>query len=73
MRKVSMFATAVLLAAFSIGCEKKETAVDKAVDRTKDALDMREHEKLKDAGEDAKKAVQDAGEAVKDEAHAHDN
>lgn len=49
-------------------CGKEETPVDKAVDKVGDALDMREHEKLKDAGENVGQAVEDAGEAVKDEA-----
>ena len=41
--------------------------MEKAVEGTKDALDMREHEKLKDAGEDAKGAIDNAVEGVKDE------
>lgn len=45
------------------GCEKKETPVDQA----KDALNMREHEKMKDAAEDAKDAVDNAAEGVQDE------
>jgi len=48
-----MLSTAVLAS----GCAKKESTVDKAVENTKDALDMREHEKLKDAGEDVKDAA----------------
>jgi len=56
--------SAVLLAS---GCEKK-SPVDKAVDNTKDALDVRDHEKLKDAAEDAKAAVDNAAEGVKDAA-----
>ncbi|HTK97125.1 MAG TPA: hypothetical protein VL379_03785 [Pseudomonadales bacterium] len=56
--------SAVLLAS---GCEKK-SPVDKAVDNTKDALDVRDHEKLKDAAEDAKDAVDNAAEGVKDAA-----
>ena len=51
----------------STGCQK-ETPVEKA----KDALDMRDHEKLKDAGEDARDAVQDAAEGVKDAAKGKD-
>lgn len=50
-----------------VGCEKKaETPVEKATDSVKDALDMREHEKLKDAGENLQDAAQDAAEATKD-------
>jgi hypothetical protein len=49
------------------GCEKRaETPVEKATDSVKDALDMREHEKLKDAGENLQDAAQDATEAAKD-------
>ncbi len=48
-------------------CEKKpETAAEKIEDKVKDGLDMRPHEKMKDAGEDAKKALDNAGDAVKD-------
>ena len=46
--------------------ERKEKLGDKA----KDALDMREHEKLKDAAEDARDAAKDAGAAVKEEAES---
>jgi hypothetical protein len=56
--------SAVLLAS---GCEKK-SPVDKAVDTTKDALNMRDHENMKDAAEDAKSAVDNAAEGVKDAA-----
>jgi hypothetical protein len=50
------------------GCAKKESAVDKAVEGTKDALDIRDHEKLKDAGEDLQDAAIDVVEDVKDSA-----
>ncbi len=57
---------ALVLAA---GCAKKEESpIDKAVDSTKDALDMREHEKLKDAAEDAKDAMHEAADGVKEAA-----
>jgi hypothetical protein len=62
---VATMLTAALLAT---GCAKKESAVDKAVDSTKDALNIRDHEKLKDAGEEAKDAVNDAADGVKDAA-----
>ena len=55
--------SAMLLAS---GCEKK-SPVEGAVDSTKDALDVREHEKLKDAAEDARDAVDNAAEGVKEE------
>lgn len=50
-----------------LGCPAKEkSTVDKMTDNAKDALDMRENEKLKDAGENVGDAVEDAGDAVKD-------
>ncbi len=58
MRVAGLIVVSVLAAALSAsGCSKKESTVDKAVDNTKDALNMRDHEKLKDAGEDAKDAA----------------
>jgi hypothetical protein len=50
------------------GCDKKQTPVDQA----KDALNMREHEKMKDAAEDAKDAVDNAAQGVKDEMNDKD-
>ena len=46
---------------------KQKSEVEKLSDKAKDALNVREHEKLKDAGEDVSDAVKDAGAAVKDE------
>jgi len=63
---------ALMVAALTLGlgitaCEKKpETAAEKIEEKVKDGLDLRENEKLKDAGEDASKAIENAGEAVKD-------
>jgi hypothetical protein len=52
-----------------LACQREETSgVEEVGDKAKDALDMREHEKLKDAGEDVKDAAKDAGAAVKEEA-----
>jgi hypothetical protein len=59
----AMVLSAALLAS---SCARNESSVDKAVESTKDALDMRDHEKLKDAGEDVQDAVNDAAEGVKD-------
>jgi outer membrane murein-binding lipoprotein Lpp len=60
---------AMIVALLFAGCAKKEQGpVESAVEKTKDALDMREHEKLKDAAEDAKAAVTDAAEGIKDAA-----
>lgn len=60
--------TAIITLLSLAGCGKQETPVENAVESTKDALDMREHEKLKDAGENAKDAVDDTIEGIKDEA-----
>jgi hypothetical protein len=57
--------SAVLLAS---GCAKHDSPAEKAVESAKDALDIREHEKLKDAGEEAKDAINDAVDGVKDAA-----
>lgn len=68
--KTSRIALVALLIGASAGmaaCEKKETPVEKATDAVGDALNVREHEKLKDAAEDAKDAVTNAAEGVKEE------
>lgn len=63
---------ALLVAGLTLGlgltaCEKKpETPIEKLEDKVKDGLDSRPNEALKDAGEDASKAMENAGEAVKD-------
>ncbi len=73
MRKgAGVLVVSVLAILLSAGCAKKEGAVDNAVDKTKDALNIREHEKLKDAGEDAKDAVDNAVQGVKDAANGKD-
>ncbi|HKY91649.1 MAG TPA: hypothetical protein VJM11_11450 [Nevskiaceae bacterium] len=66
----------VLVAFLSLGlgfgitaCGKKdEGPMDKTAEQVKDGLDMREHEKIKDAGEDVKDAAEDTAEEVKEEA-----
>ena len=65
---------AALLAALMMGaslgmtaCQKEQTPVEKASDAVGDALNVRDHEKLKDAAEDAKSAASDAAQGVKDE------
>lgn len=63
------FATAIAAASLMSACTKKQDNVmERAVDQTKDALDMRDHEKLKDAAEDAGDAMKNAGEGIKDAA-----
>jgi len=65
---IALLAAALALSAVLGGCAKEpDNAVEKAVENTKDALDVRDHEKLKDAGEEAKDAVKDAADGVKDE------
>jgi len=46
---------------------KPKSAVEKLTDDAKDALNVREHEKLKDAAEDVQDAAKDAGAAAKEE------
>jgi hypothetical protein len=54
-----------------LACSRDEkSGAEKLGDKAKDALDVREHEGLKDAGEDVKDAVKDAGAAVKEEAES---
>lgn len=66
------FPTIALIAVMSLGmglaaCQKKdESALDKAADAIGDATNTRDHEKLKDAGEDMKDAAENAKEGVKD-------
>jgi len=71
-RPVSFLVAALIgLSTPLLACQREEKSeVEKLGDKTKDALDMREHEGLKDAGEDAKDALKDAGDAVEDEAEA---
>jgi hypothetical protein len=67
--KLSTFLTVmVVVSALPIaGCQDNKTPAASAVESTKDALDIREHEKLKDAGEDMKDALDNAAQGVKDE------
>lgn len=64
--------TAAIYAVLTLGigltaCEKKpQTPVEKLEDKVKDGLDARPNENMKDAGEDAKKAIENAGDAAKD-------
>ncbi len=61
----SMLGLGVSLAA----CEKKEESpIEKVTESVKDGLDMRENEKMKDAGENAADAFKDAGEAIEEKA-----
>ena len=63
-----LIAAALSSVVLAAGCAKKEGALDTAVDNTKDALDVRDHEKAKDAAEDVRDAAKDAAADVKDAA-----
>jgi gas vesicle protein len=66
---LSLLAATLAVSCMLGACSKEpDNAIDNAVENTKDALDMRDHEKLKDAGEEAKEAAKDAGAAAKDAA-----
>jgi len=68
MKKLNWFVIALLpLLIGMAGCEQNKSPVEKAVEGTKDALDARPHEKMKDAGENASDAVKDAAEGIRDE------
>lgn len=72
MKASQILTTTIMVALLSlVGCGNKETPVANAVESTKDALDMGEHEKLKDAGENAKDAIDNTIEGVKDETKAN--
>ena len=68
--KTALLAALMMGAAVSVtACGKEQTPAEKAADSVGDALNMRDHEKLKDAGESAKDAASDAAQGVKDEAN----
>lgn len=72
MKASRIFTITAMIAMLSIaGCGKTETPVANAVESTKDALDMREHEKLKDAGENAQDAIDDTIKGIKEETGTH--
>lgn len=63
-----LFAAALMAYALTlVGCDRNDTPTERAIEGTKDALDMREHEKLQDAGEDAADAIENAAEGVREE------
>lgn len=66
MKRSTLLLVTLLSGALFVGaCAKKdEGPIERAVDKTKDALDARDHEAIKDAAED----VQDAGKDLKDAA-----
>lgn len=70
MKQMSVMLAALLGASLMMtACKKEEpTAVEKAVEGTQDALDMRENEAAKDAVEDLQSAGENAAEAVEEKA-----
>ena len=68
--KTTMLLPMCVLIATLTACGKDETPVESAVEGTKDALDLREHEEIKDAAEDMHDALEGAAEGVKKEAGA---
>lgn len=70
MKQMSLMVAALLGASVMLAACKKEepTPVEKAVESTKDALDMRENESAKDAMEDMQSAGENAAEAAGEKA-----
>ena len=69
MGGVTLLIAAALSSALLIGgCAKKEGALDKALDNTKDAAEN-VRDAAKDAAHDAKDAAKDAATGIKDAAH----
>lgn len=66
MKTTPILLMCVLFAVLT-ACGKDETPVESAVEGTKDALDLREHEEIKDAAEDMQDAIEGAAEGVKKE------
>lgn len=68
--KTTLILPMCALLAMLAACGKDESPVESAVEGTKDALDLREHEEMKDAAEDMRDAVENAAEGVKKETGA---
>jgi hypothetical protein len=66
MTRSATLLAAALTMTFALAACEKDTSVETAVENTKDTLDVRDHEKLKDAAEDVKEGVKDAADDVKD-------
>ncbi len=65
--KTTLILLMCVLLALLTACGKDETPVESAVEGTRDALDLREHEEIKDAAEDMQDAIEGAAEGVKKE------
>ena len=61
---IHILASFAILISFS-ACKEKSTG-EKIEDKVKDGLNVRPHEKIRDAAEDVKDAAKDAKDAVKD-------
>jgi len=70
LASVTLVAQLGLVSPFLACHGEEKSGVEKLSEEAKDALDMREHEKLKDAGEDLEDAVKDTGSALKEEAES---
>jgi hypothetical protein len=70
MKSLTVIASVTIcVAVLTAACARKEGgALERAAESTKDALDLRDNEKLKDAAESAGDAVKEAGEGIKDAA-----
>lgn len=67
--RVVLIAAMLGLSAGFVGCKKQEeTPIEKMQDGIGDALNTRDNEELKDAGEDAKDAMENAGDAIEQKA-----
>lgn len=66
--RIALLAAIVGLGGGLAACEKHDDPGEKAADRIGDALNTRDNEKLKDAGEDAKDSMNEAGDAIKEKA-----
>ncbi len=65
MKTTILLITSGLLAASLVSCQKKEpTQREEVSDKVGDALNTRDHEKLRDAAEDIEKDVKKAGEGL---------
>ena len=72
IRNAALFAVLSLGLAVS-ACKKAESTGENVKDAIGDATDSRDHEKLKDAGADAKDAANNAAEGVKDAVNGDDH
>lgn len=65
MKITSLFIASGLLATGLVACQKKENSVrEEASDKVGDALNTRDHEKLRDSAEDLEKDMKKVGEGL---------